>query len=358
MRADVIGPRGGGAVERASVEPKAQPAGKGGFAEILQGKLQQQAAPAVKPQAAEVPEDVALEGAEPAGAEPAAKPAESSETRREATDETEEDAAPEEEGQRASDEAAPSAAAVCEHLGLGAGSANPGRTVVEGDSAAGSGAEAGPPRTPGGVALAEPEAPTVAVDDGPQVELDDEEPLELDSAGEGFELPDLDGAAPARVEQAPLHMEAPRNLAVEAAARILRPEGAEAPRATGWDADLVEQVQASQQLAQLKDGRMRLSIQEGGERVTVMIQERDGVMHLSARMGSRALAEAMNQRVFELREALAVHGVNLAEFSAHAEGHDTPQGGGGEQDGDEVAGSEAAPVGARAVPILRRQLVV
>ena len=41
-----------------------------------------------------------------------------------------------------------------------------------------------------------------------------EEPLELDSAGEGFELPDLDGAAPARVEQAPLHMEAPRNLAV------------------------------------------------------------------------------------------------------------------------------------------------
>ena len=87
MRADVIGPRGGGAVERASVEPKAQPAGKGGFAEILQGKLQQQAAPAVKPQAAEVPEDVALEGAQPAGAEPAAKPAESSETRREATDE-------------------------------------------------------------------------------------------------------------------------------------------------------------------------------------------------------------------------------------------------------------------------------
>ena len=62
--------------------------------------------------------------------------------------------------------------------------------------------------------------------------------------------------------------------------------------------------------------------------------------------------------VFELREALAVHGVNLAEFTAHAEGHDTPQGGGGEQDGDEVAGSEAAPVGARAVPILRRQLVV
>jgi hypothetical protein len=378
LKLDTISAREAPVARRA--EARAAPEAGAGFAQVLQDKLQntgpsaRPATPEVparpepeasRPDAAEAAEVDAVEAAEaPYGAEAseAAPEAPRAQGRAERSPrrrgEGEGDATEDSQGAQAA-----VAAAASERLGLGAGSASPGRMVMEGDSAAGLGAEAGPPRAPGGLTLAEPEAPVAAPQDGPALPSEEDlegEVLELfEAAGEGLELPAEAEPPPARAEPSPAHAEAPRHPAADLAGRLGRFEAAAAPRATGWDAELVEQVQASQQLAQLKDGRMRLSIQEGGERVTVTIQERDGVMHMRARMGSRALAEAMNERVFELREALAVHGMALAEFSAHAEPQD--QRGGEAPEGGEADGAgrgPARPVSARAVPLMRRQILV
>lgn len=125
--------------------------------------------------------------------------------------------------------------------------------------------------------------------------------------------------------------------------------------ASGFDPDLIERLQASQQLAQLKDGRLRLSIDQGAERVTLTMLERDGSVSLAARTASRDIADALETHVQELEAALGEHGLSLDSFEAHSDAPD------GEADGASPGSSEGGQGPddevERTLPIYKRRII-
>ncbi len=185
--------------------------------------------------------------------------------------------------------------------------------------------------------------------DGGEAESADFELVEVDGEGPAIKTePSQTGLEGVRTQPGGRHVSSP--LTTEAAPGI---------RGSQWRTELVEQLQANQQMSQLKDGRIRLQLNEAGERMTVTLQEKNGVVSFSALTGSKAMAEAMTSRVTELREALADLGLALGDMDAQAD--DSASGDSSDEGLDEAsitARDAAANETGRELPWLARSIVV
>lgn len=135
-------------------------------------------------------------------------------------------------------------------------------------------------------------------------------------------------------------------------------QGPSSPRAGGWSAELVEQLQASQQMSQLKDGRLRLQLNEGSQRLTVMLQEKDGVVNLTAQVNSKEMAEALTGRAAELRSALAELGLSLGDMQAQADSGEASEGQGSDDDAGQPADVPQVTADEQRLPWSTRRIVV
>ncbi len=135
-------------------------------------------------------------------------------------------------------------------------------------------------------------------------------------------------------------------------------QGPSSARAGGWSAELVEQLQASQQMSQLKDGRLRLQLNEGSQRLTVMLQEKDGVVNLTAQVNSKEMAEALTGRAAELRSALAELGLSLGDMQAQADSGEASEEQGGEDDAGRPADVPQVTADEQRLPWSTRRIVV
>lgn len=198
-----------------------------------------------------------------------------------------------------------------------------------------------------------------------ETKVKDEAEAEVSAETPGFELeaePSATGAGPAPKAAGPLggaefvrHMGAPQEAPTVAA----RSEVAAPARASGWSTEVIQQLQDSQQMSQLKDGRLRLQLNEGSQRMTVVLQEKDGVVSLSASVNNKTMADAMLARMDELRAGLAQQGLSLGDMQTHTQDE---QGGDGEEHAGDGA-SEAPELRGDAGPVLplpwmTRRLVV
>lgn len=134
--------------------------------------------------------------------------------------------------------------------------------------------------------------------------------------------------------------------------------GPTSARGGGWSAELVEQLQTSQQMSQLKDGRLRLQLNEGSQRLTVMLQEKDGVVNLTAQVNSKEMAEALTGRAAELRSALAELGLSLGDMQAQADSGEAAEGQGGDDDAGQPADVPQVTADEQRMPWSTRRIVV
>lgn len=190
-------------------------------------------------------------------------------------------------------------------------------------------------------------------------EAENEQSGDAESGEVDVDLVEVEGAA-VKTEPSQAGLEAMRTQpgGREFSSPLVR-EAAPALPNSQWRTELVEQLQANQQMSQLKNGKIRLQLNEGGERLTVTLQEKNGVVNLSALTGSKSMAEAMNHRIEELREALADLGLALGDMETQADdSHGSEPTDEGGADADELADVSSDTDAGQVLPWLARSIVV